>query len=272
MYLVFDIGGTNMRVGISPDGSDIKETKSIPTPQNFDEGLGALKQVAKELATGKKIVAAAGGIAGSLDNNKTMLVASPHIQDWVNKPLRNTLETILGTSVKLENDSLLGGLGEAVYGAGGNQEIVAYIAVGTGVGGARFVKGRIDENSLGFEPGHQIIINNGNACRCGGKGHLEAYIGGKYLEEKYQKSSVDIHDPQIWDDVAKYLSIGLTNAIVLWSPNIVVIGGSVANKIPLDKTQVYLNNNLTIFPNKPTLTKASLAYPGLFGALELLKN
>jgi glucokinase len=56
-----------------------------------------------------------------------------------------------------------GGLGEAVFGAGKGREIVVYMTISTGVGGARIVGGKIDASAMGFEPGHQIID------ACGGK-------------------------------------------------------------------------------------------------------
>ncbi|MDP3973231.1 MAG: ROK family protein [Candidatus Daviesbacteria bacterium] len=272
MYLVFDIGGTNIRIGVSSDTQSLTTTKSVLTMQNFEEGIEAIKNIAQVLSGGEQIQAVAGGIAGLLDKDKTMLIASAHISGWINKPLKNKLEEVFGVPTKLENDSLLGGLGEAVYGAGRGTNIVAYIAVGTGVGGARFVDGKIDQNSLGFEPGHQIIDLDGNECNCGGKGHLETYVGGFYLEKKYHKRAEEITDHKVWDEAAKYLAIGLNNTIVHWSPDIVILGGSVANKIPLDATQRYLSQFLTIFPTKPTLVKAQLDYPGLYGALELIKS
>jgi len=55
MYLVFDIGGTNMRLAISSDGKTLLETKIVPTPQNFDLGIQAIKQIADEISKGEKI-------------------------------------------------------------------------------------------------------------------------------------------------------------------------------------------------------------------------
>jgi predicted NBD/HSP70 family sugar kinase len=270
MYLLFDIGGTNMRIALSRTGQKIDEIKNITTPPSFEEGISKFKELGMELSRGEKIEGISGGIAGPLDKDKTMLIASPHIAGWVNKPLKLKLEEAIGASVKLENDSLLGGLGEAVYGAGKGKKIVAYIALGTGVGGARFIDGEIDKNSLGFEPGHQIIVPEGDSCNCGGRGHLESYVGGLNIEKRYQIKAEEISDPKVWDEIARYLAIGLNNTIVHWSPVTIVLGGSVARKIPLDATQSYLSQYLTIFPDKPLLVPSELEYPGLYGALKLL--
>lgn len=272
MYFLFDIGGTNMRVGISSDKQSIKTTKIIPTPQDFEQGMQALQLASEELASGEKIEGVAGGIAGLLDKDKSMLISSPHIQGWAQKPLKSRLNEIFNCEVFLENDTALEGLGEAIKGAGAGKNIVAYISIGTGIGGVRIVEGKIDRNALGFEPGHQIIVIDGNPCSCGGKGHLETYVGGSYLEKIYQQKGEEITNPQIWNEVAKYLSIGLTNVAVFWSPDIIILGGSVSRSIPLDIIQANLKECLTIFPNPPQLTLGSLSHDaGLYGALNCLK-
>ena len=272
MYLVFDIGGTNMRIGVSSDGSTITGPKIVPTPADFEQGIQTLKQVADELSRGEKIEGVAGGIAGPLDKNKTMLVASPHIGGWIQKPIKPELEKTFDTSVYLENDTVMGGIGEAIKGAGAGKKIVAYLAIGTGIGGARIVDQRADLNSLGFEPGHQIIVPDGNPCNCGGKGHLESYVGGLYIEKIYHQKAEDIKDSAIWDKIAKHLGLGLNNTIVHWSPDIIVLGGSVMKSLPLEMVIKHLKDNLTIFPQAPEIVKATLGQDGgLYGALELLK-
>lgn len=272
MYLVFDIGGTNFRVAVSNDGKTILQSKIVPTPQDFQTGIQVLKQAADELSLDSKIEKIAGGIAGPLDKQKSMLVSSPHIPGWVKKPLKDELEKVFDYPVTLENDADLGGLGEAVYGAGKGKSIVAFITVGTGAGGVRIVEGRVDKNTSGFEPGHQIIFPGGKPCNCGGKGHLEAYIAGSYLGEAYQKEASGIKDDNIWEKVAKILSIGINNTIVYWSPDIVVLGGSVVKSLSLDKIKTYLKEELKIFPVMPEIALAALGDDaGLYGALELLK-
>lgn len=268
MYLVFDIGGTNTRVAVSVDGETLQEPQLIATPALFEDGIKLFKQ----FANSQKFIKVAGGIAGPLDHGKTMLAASPHIKGWVNKPLKARLEEVFNAPVILENDTALVGLGEAARGVGKNKKIVAYLGIGTGVGGVRVVDGRIDLNAYGFEPGHQIIKPEGNLCNCGGKGHLETYVAGSYLERKYQQKCQDIKDELVWNEVAWYLSLGINNTIVHWSPEAVILGGSVMKSVSLDKVKSYLNDELKIFPCKPEIISSSLEdLAGLYGALELLK-
>ena len=261
-----------MRVAVSSDRQTISQSKIVPTPADFIQGIQTLKQVSDELSKGEKIEGVAGGIAGPLDQERSMLVASPHIGGWIRKPFKSELEKAFDTSVYLENDTVMGGIGEAVKGAGAGKKIVAYLAIGTGIGGARIVNQKVDSNSLGFEPGHQIIQPNGNQCNCGGRGHLESYVGGLYIEKIYHQKAEDIKDPATWDKIAKHLGLGLNNTIVHWSPDVVVLGGSVMKSLPLEMVIEHLKNDLTIFPQAPEIVLATLGHDGgLYGALELLK-
>lgn len=272
MYLVFDIGGTNMRLAVSSDDKTIKESKIVPTPQNFEQGIQTIQQVADELSGGEKIDKIAGGVAGPMDKDKTCLEKSPQLPGWINKPLKHELEKVFGCQVSLENDTVMGGIGEAVKGAGIGKKVVAYLALGTGVGGKRVVDGKVSNDSFNFEPGHQIIVPDGHDCNCGGKGHLEAYVSGVYIERIYHQKGEEIKDSQVWDEISKYLAIGLTNITVLWDPDIIVLGGSVVQSIPLDKVETYLKQFLTIFPQPPQVVKGTLGNDaGLYGALEYLK-
>ncbi|MBI2326738.1 ROK family protein [Candidatus Curtissbacteria bacterium] len=274
MFLVFDIGGTNMRLAVSRDGKSLEEPKILKTPKDFDEGMLLFKKTVLNLSDGEKIKAAAGGIAGPLDGKKEMLVNSPNLPGWIKKPLKKTIEKFFGAPIFIENDAAIVGLGEALVGAGIGYAIVAYITVSTGVGGARIVDGKIDRNKMGFEPGHQIIEINGPLCpRCGIPGHLEGYVSGTALWNKYGKPPQDITDKKIWDEVAYYLTFGVHNSLLHWSPDVIVLGGSMMKSISLEKVTENLDKILTIFPKAPLVKRAELGDKGgLYGALAMAKQ
>lgn len=260
MYLLFDIGGTNLRLAVSDDGKTIGQHKLIPTPPDIENGLQSLKQIGDKLAGDKKIQGLSGGIAVVFDKDKNISIKSTHLQGWVNHNIKENLEKMFGVSVKLENDTAVYGLGEAVFGAGKGSPIVCVLTIGTGVGGVRIVNGKIDEKAFGFEPGHQIIEIDGKDCQCGGKGHLETYVAGSYIGRDAD-----------WDQVAKYLAVGLNNTIVHWSPDVVVLGGAVMKSVSLEKVKAYLEKDLTIFPKLPEIVSAKLGDKGgLYGALAML--
>ncbi len=272
MKIVFDIGGTNTRMASSTDGKTLSDPVIYETPSLFSEGIEKFVKTAKELAREEKIDAIAGGIAGPFNREKSMLAHAPNLPDWNNKPLKQQLENRLQTTVHLENDTAMWGLGEAIHGSGKNNKIVVYITVSTGVGGCRIVDQKIDRSSMGFEPGHQIIDPNGPKCGCGGAGHLEAFISGSAMQHKFDMHPRNIVDPKIWSEAENYLAIGLFNTCVFWSPDIIVLGGSMMRSISLDNVQESLMQLNTILPSLPSLALSQLTdVGGLIGSLSYLE-
>lgn len=272
--ILFDIGGTKTRIAFS-DGNEVLKTVILDTPKNFEEGIRVFKKTAVELAGTEIIEKAAGGIAGPLDKEKETLLRAPHLSGWVDMPLRQKLSEALNAPVFLENDSALVALGEATEGAGKGFNIVAYLTVSTGVGGARVVGGRIDDNASGFEPGHQIIDPTNALCRSCENGELESYVSGTAIEKRFGKKPYEILDSAVWEETAKFLALGLHNTIVHWSPDVVVLGGSMMKEIgiPIDRVKHHLEKILNIFPVLPKIKKAELGdLGGLHGALAYLKQ
>jgi len=273
MFLVFDIGGTNMRIAKSADGKTLSATKTVLTPQDFNIATQTFKKLSNELSNGQKIEAAVIGIAGPIDKDKTMLVASPHIEGWIQKPLKAELEKVFNCPVFIEHEADLEGLAEATLGAGQGYKIAANLVIGTGIATTRIVNGKIDENSLGFEGGHHIIVVDGNLCDCGGRGHFEAYVSGSGIERAYGKKGEEIKDPKVWDEIARYMAVGLNNVTVFWSPDIIVLGGAVMKSVPIDSVRKHFKETLTIFPNPPEVILGKLGDDsGLLGALSLINQ
>ncbi|MCH7552025.1 ROK family protein [Patescibacteria group bacterium] len=267
MYLLFDIGGTKMRLAVSKDSKSIGEPVIVPTPKSFEAGMTEFQKIAGELCKGKKVQAVAGGVAGPLDKERTILVNSPHLPLWIKQPLKKDLEKMLDAPVYLENDTALVGLGEATRGAGQGHSIIAYMTVSTGVGGVRIVDGVIDRSAMGFEPGHQIIE---------GGLSLEQLISGSAIAARYGKDPREIRNNKIWDEVARMFAVGLNNTIVHWSPDVFVLGGPMITgnpSIPMDAIQKYTKETLKIFPEPPPIKMSTLGdIGGLYGALELAKQ
>ncbi len=267
MYILFDIGGTNTRVASAQDDLVFRNPVIFDTPLLYEEGTEKLIETIEGLAGGDPIVAIIGGIAGPWDKASGSMVSSTNLPDWVGKPLQIDLEKACSARVIIENDSAMVGLGEAVYGAGREYGIVAYVTVSTGVGGAKIVDGMIDKKSVGFEPGKMIIDAHGDT--------LENLISGKAVEAKTHKKPADIDDPAYWDSLAKILAVGLNNIIVTWSPEVVVVGGSMmkAHGIPIEFTEDHLANIFIAFPHVPPIRKAELGdLGGLYGGLAMIKT
>lgn len=267
MFLLFDIGASKTRIALSKDRSDFEKPIIFDTGASFEEGMREFVRQAKTL-TNKPIQGIAGGITGTLNKERTELARSPNLSEWVGHPLEKSLRQSFNCPVFIENDAAIVGLGEAFSGAGMGYSIVMYMTISTGVGGARIVDGQIDEHAFGFEPGWEIVDMQST---------LEELVSGAAIERRFGKKPYDIPqtDP-IWDELAEKLAYGLHNSIVHWSPDVIVLGGSMIVGDPyIDVALVekHLKIISRIYPQTPLVKKAQLgAVGGLHGALHYLNS
>ncbi len=266
MIIGFDIGGTNLRVVWSADGKDLTDIVKQKTPEKGSAGIDALIAAIKTAAKGRPIRAIAGGITGVLDKDRQTLVSSPHLPEWVGIPLLGLLSSAFHCPVRIENDTALVGLGEALSGAGKDHAIVSYITISTGVGGVRIVDGVIDRARFGFEPGHHIM-------NWDSKETFESLTSGTSNADRYDASITEI-PKEAWPLLARQAAVGAYNSALFWSPDVIVLGGSMIVKkisIPFDAiTKAYQELPQIFGGEMPILKKASLEDEGgLHGALRL---
>ena len=273
-YIVFDIGGTKMRIAKSDDLQTFGDPVIVPTPERFEDGIELFRNTVMSLTGDQQPTAMAGGIRGPLNDDHSTILSEIHLTDWVGKPIKQALEEACGGVVYLENDTAMVGLGEAMHGAGKGNEIVEYVTVSTGVGGVKIEAGEIDKASVGFEPGKMIIDPDDTLCpECGGN-TLEAYVSGASTEKRFGMKPYEITNPEVWKELAGYLAIGVHNIVVNTSPDIVVLGGSmiVGNPaIAVSDVDERFKELLTVFPDPPPLVAAELGdLGGLYGGMAYL--
>lgn len=292
MYIVADIGGTKTRIAGSRDLASFYEPVIIPTEREYEKAIITIEEIAKKIAGEEKIEAMAVGLRGRLSRDKRSLFSDAILSDWSGHSVASDLEGKLGTKVYMENDTAMVGLGESTYGAGKGAPIVAYITVSTGVGGARIVDGKIDRAAIGFEIGHQYIsvderlvtrhasfegLSEGvrkilETCQ-----ELEKLVSGSAVERLYGTPAVAIpEDSPLWSDLADLLTFGIYNTILHWSPDKVVLGGSMFNRIGIhvDRVNDDMQKLLTGFlPEIPVLAHSELGdLGGLWGGLARIKQ
>lgn len=272
-----------MRLAKSIGSDSFEDAMVVQTPRDYPDGIKLFKKFSKRENISGNIKAVIGGIAGPLNKEKTATAKPPNLPGWRMKPIKKDLEDLFKVPVFLENDADIAGLGEAMFGAGKGYDIVAYLTISTGVGGGRIVKGKIDANSMGFEVGHQIVDADSSLIPEMKKfekqikekgwnfGSLSSYVSGSAIKMRYGKEPKEITDENVWEESAKILAIGLNNTIVHWSPDAVILGGSMMNRISIDRVKFHLKQTLKIFVNHPEIKKAELGdQSGLYGALALI--
>ncbi|TRZ52928.1 ROK family protein [bacterium] len=269
MHILFDLGKTKTRIAGSAELESFLEPRIFETPKTYEEAIGLIVKTAKEIANGSEIESVAGGIGCPVEKKTHTLVGGLNFPTWDGKLFQDDLHRKINVPVFLENDSALVGLGEAVHGAGKDADIMAYITVSTGVGGVRIVHKKIDENTYGFEPGWQVLSLGTDGI------YASDFLSGRSVEKETGKNANEIMNPLFWDEKARILAGFLNNVIVMWSPDTVVVGGSMMKEIgiPLASAEKYLKDILKIFPHIPVIKKAELHdIGGLWGAMEFLKQ
>lgn len=265
--LVFDIGATNTRVGISHDGRTLAVWKSFPTDQNYRRGIHGVVEVGRTLLNGKKPTSIAGGFAGPLDQKKRRPRDS-HLANWVGRPLAADLERGFGVPVQLENDAALNGLGEATVGAGKKFKTVGFLTISTGVNGVRIINRTIDQTAFGFELQHIVLSQAGKKSIT-----LGQVVSGRAIQQKYGQHSHDITSLKIWTAVEQDVATALTNIALLWSPEVMVLGGSMFKRpgIRVPEVQKYLRRSWPKVLPMPKVIRGTLGdLSGLYGALALI--
>lgn len=266
MYLVFDIGGTHTRIGLSDDGVALKNVEYHDTDTSR-AGLDYFVDIVTTVTAKYNVKAICGGLPGQRDTHGR-IVGAPNLDGWLGLPFEHKLARATGCPVLIENDAALAGLGEAVNGAGRGHGVVCYMTISTGVNGVRIVDGRIDPSVHGFEIGQQLIMDESGQLKS-----LEMLTGGAAMTRQRHHLPRDIRAKTVWKQEAKYLSIGIYNTMLHWSPDIFVLGGSMMRDIPLADLQHDLVALPQVFDNLPELKLAELGTDnGLYGALALLRQ
>jgi len=262
-----DVGGTNVRMGIiTPEGKVLERVQySIDISK---KGLALLEElvsnlnglIEKGLKQSKELIGIGIGIAGAIDMKRGTIEESPNIKDLKGFAIRDFFKERISYPITIENDANAFTLGEGWGGAARGCKHYCGITLGTGVGGGIVVEGKILHGTEGMagEVGHMVIDPEGPPCGCGGRGCLEVYASGTGItrmtleaietgegcgilkwvggdlenvtsEKVFEVAQFgDLEAQKIFNEMGRYLGLGLVNLIHLFNPEKIVIGGKVS--------------------------------------------
>lgn len=272
--VVFDIGGTKTRIGISSDLKQLDEVRSFKTPSDFSAGVAKMIETISAMTT--EVSAMAGGIRGLLNEERTGIDNDSKLSKWAGHDIAAVFKKEFGDiPFFLENDTAIAGVGEAVFGAAAGLDIVAYHTVSTGVGGAKIEHGMVDESNIGFEPGHQILDIDRTILGDEITPTLENLVSGTAIKNRMGVEPYEIPQTDVlWDELAGYLGMGLRNTILYWSPDAIVLGGSMIigdPAIKVDAIRKATTEALDNFEPTPLIAEAKLGdEAGLWGGLAII--
>ncbi len=265
-----DLGGTKILTGIinREDGSVIatckKKTKSnCGEKVNLEEKIQeSIIEVLNESGIEKGKINSIGiGIAGQVDRENGILIASPNI-DTYNMHIKQIIEEKIGIPTYIGNDVEIATIGEKRFGSGKECDDFICIFVGTGVGSCIVKNNKICYGATGTagEIGHIIVDQGGRPCGCGSNGCLEAYASRTAIEKritgalKKGRQSIVLEfikrDGKITSSVIKkallhkddlvlqaieegsdYLASGIASVINLINPKLIILGGGLIEAV-----------------------------------------
>ncbi len=307
MYTIgVDLGGTNIAVGLVDEKHKIVARLSTPTNADrpYDEIVDdialTIKQLIKENNVSiDKIKYIGLGAPGILDNETGTITDNSNIH-WENYPIREKIQKHIDKPVFLGNDANVATWAEYLKGCGNNSQNFIMLTLGTGVGGGMVFNGKLftGSHSIGAEVGHFIFKSGGNKCGCGNQGCIEAYCSATALikmalkdldehtgsviakEEKVSAKTVieaaktgDDYGVQLFEEYTDNLAQVLASIINFLDPDIIALGGGVANAgdfllQPVREKML----QYTVFPNlvKTKILKAEMGNDaGIIGAASL---
>ncbi|MFF4343019.1 ROK family protein [Kitasatospora sp. NPDC001540] len=271
-----------MKGALIDRGSGLLATERRPTPRAHGPGAvvdaveAALGSLAREAARSELTVRRAGVVVpGIVDAERSLAVHSANI-GWRDLPLAAVLEERTGLPVTLGHDVRAGALAEVRLGAARGSRDALFVAIGTGVSAAAVSDGRLlTAGGYAGELGHLVVEPDGPPCPCGGVGCLETVASAAEIAAAYTALSGrpvvgaaevaarltggDGAARAVWARAVEGLATALATAVTLLAPEVVVLGGGLAESggLLLDPVRTRLAEKLT-FHRRPRLVAAAL--------------
>lgn len=313
--LGIDLGGTTTKFSIMKPQGEIQQRWSIQTDV-LNDGNNIIPNIIDSInhhlqlyqMSAKQFQGIGIGTPGSVDY-QTGTVDSAFNLNW-DRPmaLKEQIELHTNIPVQVENDANVAALGERWLGAGKNADNVAFVTLGTGVGGGIIINGQIVHGQGGSagEIGHMTINPQGYRCTCGKRGCLETVASAtgivhvardyaqEYAGDSELKASLDNgddltakdvfdlakqNDPlalKVTSAVCDQLGLALSIVAVTINPQYIIIGGGVSNAGDFLLQRVQESYNRYVFSSvkkTTTLTLATLGNEaGVIGAASLVLN
>jgi glucokinase len=266
MKIGIDIGGTKVAAGLVGERGEIVFKTRVPMRATGDAagGFGSVCSAIEAVLCAQPGAAVSGiGICspGPLDPETGVVLNPPNLPCWRNFPLAAEVERAFGVKARVDNDANAAALAEAIWGAGAGYRNVFYGTLGTGIGTGIIFDRTIYHGRTGSaaEGGHMSIDYRGAKCGCGKRGCIEALASGPAIaaraQDKASRSPAecarmieiagsveairaehvgeafragDVAAAEVLCETADLLAVWLGNVVDLLEPDVIIIGGGVA--------------------------------------------
>lgn len=236
-----DLGGTAIKLGrFTTDGKCLQSiTVDTPQPATPEAVLLKMIEAIAQIDPDNQSIAIGVGTPGPADAAGRVAKVAINLVGWQDVPLADWLEAKTGKPTILANDANCAGLGEAWLGAGRNFQHLILLTLGTGVGGAIILDGKlfVGHQGAAAELGLITLNPDGPICNSGNQGSLEQHTSIAAIRRRTGKEPAelgklaqngDLEALTFWQEYGKDLGIGLTSLIYVLTPQAVIIGGGVS--------------------------------------------
>ena len=267
-----DIGGTNTRIALIDEAYEIIQRIQFPTDVNNPH---ATLQKIQETVQSFSVAIAGVGLScpGPLDLKQGIILDTPNLKGgWHGLAVSKELSARLKVPVFLENDANLACLAEAVLGQGKDYSYVQFLTISTGLGSGLVIDKKIYQGAHGFA--HEIanipLWRNGPSHGSIYPGGVEAICSGTAITTRAVNAGLDVQHAgdvyslacsqnqtaiDIMEDAKEYLANTIAIIYAFVDPEIVILGGSVAIKIPGFVEDVEQRVKTKVYPNIQPLVK-----------------
>lgn len=267
-----DIGGTNTRIALIDEAYEIIQRIQFPTDVNNPH---ATLQKIQETVQSFSVAIAGVGLScpGPLDLKQGIILDTPNLKGgWHGLAVSKELSARLKVPVFLENDANLACLAEAVLGQGKDYSYVQFLTISTGLGSGLVIDKKIYQGAHGFahETANIPLWRNGPSHGSIYPGGVEAICSGTAITTRAKKAGLDVEHAgdvyslacsqnqtaiDIMEDAKEYLANTIAIIYAFVDPEIVILGGSVAIKIPGFVEDVEQRVKTKVYPNIQPLVK-----------------
>lgn len=217
MITAVDVGATKTLIAQFKDEPVPLNMTRFDTPPLAADFVRALNQ---HLATLQEVTALSIGLPGQISDDNELVLYCGNMP-WRKVPLKKMLHQTHDCPIYLENDAALGGLGE-MNALAPRPRLGVYISLGTGLGSAIVVRGRLVSGLNRSEAGHMMLRTADNHWV-----EWEDLASGRAIIAKYHRLAQDLDKPEEWQWLAENLAQGLSPIIATLMPEVIVFGGGV---------------------------------------------